>query len=228
MKHLLHAALLGLSLSATPLSAEVLRVAPFDQAQQQPGFVAYRDAFLKAVLARDIPAMLDFVSPDVELSFGGDAGHEAFVRFLTVPSELLSPEYRDQAGEMRAEYWGALETVLRGGGAFQDDGTFYAPYTAAVDLPEQFTPYDTFFVIGTDVPLRARPNGLSKIVARMDHEVLLAVYQENEPKRFRKVERGNGQEGFVRRDQLRSVVDYRALFTRESGTWQMFLFLAGD
>ena len=83
-------------------------------------------------------------------------------------------------------------------------------------------------MIGTDVPLRARPNGLSKIVARMDHEVLLAVYQENEPKRFRKVERGNGQEGFVRRDQLRSVVDYRALFTRESGTWQMFLFLAGD
>jgi hypothetical protein len=39
---------------------------------------------------------------------------------------------------------------------------------------------------------------------------------------------GNGRSGFVRREHVRSVIDYRATFEKVDGKWLMTTFLAGD
>jgi hypothetical protein len=38
----------------------------------------------------------------------------------------------------------------------------------------------------------------------------------------------DGRTGFVRHDQVRSVLDYRAVFERREGHWLMTAFVAGD
>lgn len=218
---------LCLAILAAPAAAQITRVEPVDEGPQDSGFAAYRDAFLTALAARDIPAMLRLTSPGVELSFGGHSGHADFVQFLTVPPETLSPEYRHRAAAMRAEYWKALTDVLTGGGVFTDAGEFVAPYTWAADLPDMFTPYETYFLRDADVPLHRRANGLSKVVARLSYEALLVDWDAREG-RFWKVTRGDGQTGYVRADMLWPQVGYRAIFRREGGRWQMVMFLAGD
>ena len=218
-------------LSFTSAAAEIFRVTPFDHADKVPSFAEYRAEFLEAITDRDIPRMLEFVSPDVHLSFGGDVGHEAFVYFLTVPEESLSEEYRDEAEGMRERYWTALEEVLNSGGTFANNQTeFGAPYTWFVDLPEKYGAYETYFVRETNVPLHAERSGTSKVLARMDYEVLLLDLDEldGKPKEFLKVTRGNGQEGYVRDSQVRSGVAYRAFFERDGDDWTMVTFIAGD
>ncbi|WP_050930560.1 hypothetical protein [Aestuariivita boseongensis] len=222
-----------LSFALSPAAAQIIQVKPVDEGPQVPGFAQYRADFLDAVRARDIARMLDFVSTDVHLSFGGDEGHAAFIQFLTRPEDLYSPEYRHLAKKHRAEYWAALEDVLTLGGQFKDGKTaFSAPYTWAVDidLPQMFTPYETYFVMGSDVPLRAGRSGLSRVIATMDHEVLLLDFNEldGKEKRFLKVTRGNGQQGYVRADQVTAAVGYRARFERDGSSWKMVMFLAGD
>lgn len=218
---------LCLSLLASPVAAQITRVEPVDEAARDSDFAAYRTSFIAAVAARDIPAMLRLTSPDVELSFGGHSGHADFVQFLTVPPETLSPEYRHEAALMRAEYWKALEDVLTGGGVFTERDEFIAPYTWAADLPEIFTPYETYFLRNADVPMHRRANGLSKIITRLNHEALLVEWDAREG-RFWKVTRGDGQTGYVRADLLWPQVGYRAIFRRGGGRWQMVMFLAGD
>ena len=222
-----------LCLSFAQAHAQIVQVKPVDEAQEVPSFASYRAEFLAAVTARDIPRVLEFVSPDVHLSFGGDVGHDAFVYFLTVPEDSLLSEYRDEAEDMREDYWNALTEVLRLGGQFEEGKTaFSAPYTWSldIDLPEIYTPYETLFVMGTDVPLRKGRSGLSRVIARMDHEVLLLDWNEldGKKKRFLKVTRGDGQVGYVRADQVKSAVDYRARFERGDDGWTMVMFLAGD
>lgn len=233
MKHVLLTAILLIGAALTPAQAQIVQVKPVDEAAQVPSFAQYRADFLAAVQARDIPNMLRFVSPDAHLSFGGDVGHDAFVRFLTQPEELFEPEDRHLAKRYRDAYWAGLEDVLTQGGQFKDGKTaFSAPYTWSrdIDLPEMFTPYETYYVMGSDVPLRGARNGLSRVIARMDYEVLLLDFNELDgtEKRYLKVTRGNGQEGYVRADQVKSAVDYRARFERTGDRWTMVMFLAGD
>jgi hypothetical protein len=36
------------------------------------------------------------------------------------------------------------------------------------------------------------------------------------------------QNGYVHQRYIRSPIDYRAIFAKEDGRWQMMMFLAGD
>ncbi|GEM_PF-5766755 len=103
-------------------------VPPIDEASQDVSFLRYRTALIDAVVARDTEAVVALASPEISLSFGGNEGHDEFRDFLNVPVGKLSDEYKPRAPQMRAEYWSALETVLKMGGRFVEGG-FYAPYT---------------------------------------------------------------------------------------------------
>ncbi|MCP3970982.1 MAG: hypothetical protein GY717_11835 [Rhodobacteraceae bacterium] len=223
------AALGAIVLAISPaMGAERLHVPPVDEGANNAGFAEYRARFLQAVVARDIDAMLTLTDQKVNLSFGGETGHDDFRAMLTVNPTTLSEEHRDMAPRMRESYWAALETVLRLGGQFQDDGTvFVAPYTFVAEIPEDLDAFETYFVTSRSASLLDRPIRFGKSLTRLYYDVVQAQ-EGGEGTPFMQVRLGDGTTGYVQRDHVRSVVDYRARFENEGGHWRMVTFIAGD
>ena len=208
--------------------AQTFRAVPVDEGVRDPGFKEYRAALLDAVVHRDIDRILEMTSKDVHLSFGGAEGHADFRERLTVSPENIAEEYRHEIPRMREAYWADLEHVLRMGGRFKESGTeFHAPYTWTAKVPETYDPFETHFVIGSGVALRARPIRWGRLIARLDHDIV-TVLEGGEGTSWRKVRLADGRTGFVHADYLRSQVDYRAMFRFDGTRWQLVRFIAGD
>ena len=225
MKRVIFVALLVLLPALS--SAQTLTAPPVDEAENDASFVDYRDRLLAAVVARDIETILTLADEDIHLSFGGAAGHAAFREFLEVDPETFAPEYRHEAPAMRERNWTDLETVLRMGGVFNGEGDFVAPYTFAVDPPPDWDVFEVMIVTGSGVALRKRPIKYSEVVGRLDYDIVRHLHWVSGTS-FVEIARGDGSTGFVHRDYLRSLVDYRAIFRKVDGAWKMTTFIAGD
>lgn len=210
-----------------PLAAQNPTAPPVDEAEQDESFAAYRARLLNAVVARDIDAILSMAAEEIRLSFGGASGHAALREFLTVSPESFPENRRFEAPAMRERNWADLETVLRMGGVFGSDGRFAAPYTWAFQPPGDIDPFEVMFVTGTGVAMRARPIRFAGVLAWLDHEVVRLLNWVSGTS-YVEIERGDGTRGFVHRDYLRALVDYRAIFEKRDGTWKMVSFIAGD
>lgn len=199
---------------------------PVDEAAKDPSFLAYREALLETVKARNTEAFLKFVDPGIHLSFGGDVGHEAMRRSLNLSANDLSEEYKSQAEKLRREYWHEIEKVLILGGRF-DEGAFVAPYTWQAKIPKDANAYQTYFVIGSNVLLRTNPNANAPIITRLSYNIVYNnVWQEDTD--YQAVHLPDGQKGYLSSQYLRSLIDYRASFIKTNGRWQMVMFIAGD
>ena len=199
---------------------------PVDEAAKDPSFLAYRNAMLKIVKAQNTEAFLKLVDPDIHLSFGGDVGHEAMRRSLNISANDLSEEYKSQAAELRDEYWGEIGKVLKLGGRF-DEGAFVAPYTWQSKIPEGADAYHTYFITGSNVLMRTTPNAGAPIITSLSYNI---VYNNNwqEDADFQAIRLPGGKKGYLSSQYLRSSLDYRALFIKTKGKWQMVMFIAGD
>jgi hypothetical protein len=207
--------------------AQSLTAQPVDEAEEDADFAAFREALLAAVVARDIEAILGMAAEDVELSFGGAEGQEALRAYLEVDPEDFSPERRFEAPALRERNWADLETVLRMGGVFDGDARFIAPYTFAVTPPEGMDPFEVLFVTGSGVALRERPIRFGGALGWLDHDIVRQLdWVAGTP--YVQVETGSGTKGFVHRDYLRALMDYRAIFERREGAWKLVAFIAGD
>lgn len=202
-------------------------VKPFDEAAKDPSFMAYRAKLLTAVKNRDTESVITLSSPQIELSFGGDSGHDRFREFLNVPVESLSDEYKHEADEMRAAYWSALEQVLENGGKFNDENEFIAPYTFAADIPENLDAFETYFVMGTDVLLRNGPDKDAPAIDALNHNIVIVSHWAPE-RDYQNVKLPSGKSGYISAQFLRSLVDYRAIFAKTDRKWEMQYFIAGD
>lgn len=217
----------SLSLAGSFALAAERKALPVDEAAQVQGFEAYRNDLLAAIARRDVEAVVASASKDVELSFGGDTGHDALRSFLTLSEDDLADEYKDQAAGMREGYWDALEEMLRLGGKADGPDAFDAPYTWTVELGENDDPFTTYFVIDRDVPMRDRPNRHGAVEKVLAYDIV-EVIDGGEGTSFQKVRLATGETGFVDKVHLRSAVDYRARFERRPDGWKMVFFLAGD
>ncbi|WP_417675071.1 hypothetical protein [Roseibium sp.] len=217
----------SLSLTGSLADAAERKALPVDEASQVQGFETYRSDLLKAIARRDVEAVVASAAPDIELSFGGDAGHDALRSFLTVSEDDLADEYKDQAAGMREGYWDALEEVLRLGGKADGPDAFDVPYTWTVELGENDDPFTTYFVIDRDVPMRDRPNRHGAVEKVLAYDIV-EVIDGGEGTSFHKVRLETGETGFVDKVHLRSAIDYRARFERRPEGWKMVFFLAGD
>jgi hypothetical protein len=69
-------------------------------------------------------------------------------------------------------------------------------------------------------------------VARLTYEIVQldpasrSTYAEHS--RWIRVTVPGGRSGYLLREQVRSPIDYRALFERRGGQWRLTVFLAGD
>ena len=198
-----------------------------DEGDQQPSFASYRMTLLDSVIKRDIDTIVASAAPDIKLDFGGGEGRTEFRNRLTVSAEDFGQEYAYLADEHREQYWAALEDVLRLGGVFTRPDTFEAPYTWVVKLDDSEDAFSTGFVIGSAVPMRERASKYGNVVTTLDEDVV-TILEGGKGTDFREVELADGRKGFVHKDNLRSAIDYRAIFENRGGRWLMTAFLAGD
>jgi len=204
-------------------AAEPVTYPPFDEADKDPSFKAYRDKLLAAVERRDAAAVVGMASPDIKLSFGGDEGRATLRQWLT--------------GAEADAYWTVLKRVLSEGGKFEEGGLFMAPWTFHYMPPDDVDFYGVAIVAGTNVRLRAEPSTGAAVIRALSYEVVeMPPYQEGREDRVEdasgrewyRMRTFGGEEGWIASSFLRFLVDYRAGFEKTEQGWQMTFFVAGD
>lgn len=206
------ALLFSLAAAQPQVPAAIARLTPLDQCAADASFVAFRTRLLEAVAHRDHAYILSIIPEDILVNFGGDRGRQDFVRNW----RLDQPD---------SPFWNELQATLALGCArFEDE--FVSP-SLGVQLAEDYDPFDVVVAVRTGAVMRARPEETAEVVAVLDWDVLRMRGVEA-PEDWIAVRHADGREGFVRRADVRSPLDYRAHFAKANGHWQMYIFIAGD
>lgn len=201
-------ALLRAALLLMPAAAGAATLPPRDECVGDAEFTAFRAKLFEAVAHRDAGALLALSDDNIRLGFGGNDGKAVFREDLK-----------------KGAAWRELGKLIRLGCAI--DGERKAlPYmflrTADRDA------FDTFVATGTGIALRAAPRISGRLIARLDWEILTLVADKGNGGQWLRLRTDGGKTGYIRRDLLRSPVDYRAIFEKSAQGWRMTAFLAGD
>lgn len=191
---------------------QVLR--PVDEAATRPDFFSFRAQLLADVARRDVQALLAVVRKDIKNSFGGNDGIDEFKTLWEI----------DQAD---SKVWEILATVLGLGGSFTADNQFSAPYVFS-RWPQGVHAYDYVAIIGTDVRARAAPEASSDVLARLSYDIVEQVDSTLASDDWAAIRLPGGRLGYVAKRYVRSPIDYRAIFEKSDGRWQMSILIAGD
>lgn len=203
------------------------KVVPVDEGAQEPSFSKFRQDLITACKKRNVRFILDHVHPRARGSLGSEEGAKFFL-------EVWNPR------DPKSEFWSTLLSVLQLGGRFSQDKmgkVFMAPYVFT-DWPDldSCDPYGDFVaVMGDHVKVRTKPQHSSSVVAQLNYDVVRVI---EDKRAMSKVGEENnswvhillpsGKKGFVRQEQVRSPIDYRAGFTQLNGKWFILSLLAGD
>ena len=199
--------------AAPPADSSAHRLPPIDECAADPNFVAFRDELRVTVERRDAAALLAVVADDIEVDFAGGAGRADFSRTWELDRPAASA------------VWEELAEALSLGCAGDGSGELYAPSMAAASMAED--PFEAAVVIRPGAELRAEPDAASPMLAALDWDVV-TVPEWDSDGGWQHVVLANGRSGYVRSDDLRSPIGYRAAFRRIDGSWRMTAFIAGD
>ncbi len=221
-------ALLLAALLCGPALADRQSFPPVDQAAQDPSLVAFRDALLAKVAARDTDAVVAAACPDVYLSHGGNGGPDELHANLILDPETLSEEYRKDADILREAYWSDLENTLSQPGYFDDEGEFWMPHQWQITLPASLDPFMAYYVTGSDVALRQSGDRNAPTAGLISHEIAI-VRDFQAGSEYQQVLLTDGTQGYMHRDYLWPMTGYRAALVKsDAGEWQLCTFVSGD
>lgn len=187
---------------------------PVDQAPTQPDFFSFRAQLIATLARRDVPALLDVVHKNIKNSFGGNDGIDEFKTMWA----LDQPDSR---------LWEQLANVLALGGTFSADGSFTAPYTFS-RWPGGVDAFSHLAIIGSSVRVRSAASRTAQTLASLSYAIVERVESKTADDEWVGVRLPGGATGFVDQRYARSPIDYRAIFTKDGGRWQMTVFVAGD
>lgn len=208
-----------LMVSGTNATAQVAKLYPVDEADQDASFFLFRSRLIQAVTARDTVFLYAHLSPTIKNSFGGDDGIAEF-------KEVWRPADAD------SELWPTLAKILSAGGSFEQ-GRFSAPYTFAA-YPSAFDAFEHGVVVGENVRVRATPDVRSAVLETLSYDVVQVLSfaldpgEEEAPEGWERVQLADGQIGYVASQYIVSPIDYRAGFHQRDGKWEMIYLVAGD
>jgi hypothetical protein len=190
------------------------RLQPVDEAATRPDFFSFRAQLLADVARRDVKALLAVVHKDVKNSFGGIDGIDEFKTMWDVDSA-------------DSKVWETLATVLGLGGSFTADHQFTAPYVFS-RWPRGVPAYDFVAITGNGVRARVAPEPSSEVLASLSYDIVEPVDSTLAGDDWAAIRLPGGKLGFVAKRYVRSPIDYRAIFEKLDGRWQMSIFIAGD
>jgi hypothetical protein len=206
------------------------RVKPWDEGVQDASFVKFRNELKEVIAHKDAVALLKLVASDIKIDFGGGHGVAAFRKQWKLP-------------DPKSELWPALSLVVDQGGNFDSKTVFSAPYAYSA-FPSDVDPVDKVVVTSADAVLRDIPFATGKVIRKLDHDILTVVGVRHydlvvsatsyhlQHKAYAElwllVKDAKGIPGSVWSGDVRSPLDYRALFEKRKGKWLIATFLAGD
>lgn len=198
------------------------RLPPVDEAGSDASFKAFRQALLAAIGKHDAAFLEQSLASDIQVGFDPDSGKGiAAFRMVWHPEKAES------------EIWHVLGDTLRLGGIFDADGSFSAPYVSS-RFPDSLGEDAALFVVAihSKVPMRAKPREDAAIVEKLDYDILEVPEEEATTKDasgdWLHVKTASGHQGFVRANDVRSPLDYRATFEKRGGKWVLTSFVNGD
>ena len=195
---------LGMALGAA-------RLTPVDQCSHDSAFVAFRAKLARAAERRDAPAIMSMLDDEVMIDFGGGYGKAAFAQAW----RLDSPK--------QSRLWSELKTILRLG-CVKESGGWQLP---SFKTDFEIDPMTTLWAVVPGSWLRAKPSNDAPRVARLDWD-LLKLHEITVDEDWLSVSLHNGTKGYVRKEQVRSPLDYRITVGRTSGVFRITAFVAGD
>ena len=209
----LAAALLSLQPAPAPRWTPV--IAPADECAADRDFAAFRARLLDVLARRDALQLREMVAQDVFYSFGGSDGRDAFFAHWGLNEPASSALWTELAGVLM------LGCARRG-------TEMVAPYAFA-NWPE-FNGVGMSFLARPGAGLYERPSVEADPVTTLAWHVVEALPQgEGVPESaWRRVRLADGRVGYIRDAELRSDIDYRAIFERRGGRWLLTTFVAGD
>jgi hypothetical protein len=202
-----------LFLLATVAAAPV-SLLPVDEAATRPDFFSFRAQLQRAIAMRDVATLLAAVDPDIKNSFGGNDGIDEFRTMWRI-------------GQPDSALWEELGTVLSMGGSFFDEHTFVAPYVFS-KWPEALDSFEHLAVVGAKVRVRAEPRADAALLEAVSFVILPLANDARVIDDAWRAVKLDSKTGFVSSRFVRSPIDYRAIFSEQSGTWRMVTFVAGD
>ncbi len=195
------------------------RVPPIDTCRKTGSFPEFRKRFETAVAERDFALLEPLIDYELETDFGGGGGMKSFADTWRGSSWKTS------------KLWDELDAIVALGCGGNAGGGYYAmPRMFVVDLGDVDL-FEARIALGDAVPLRAKPSEGAAIVALLDWALVKAATPrgtKGETPRWTQVTAADGTEGFVKSDQLRSPINYRAVFQPRADGWKMTAFIAGD
>jgi len=211
-------------LSVPTINAAEIQILPEDEAVSDLDLVAFREQLQKAVVQKDANAFMALVAEDVAVKVKKTGGLKSFKKAWDPESES-------------SELWPVMNQILSMGGGFlrSERGVkFCAPYTF-VDFPSHLDIYAHGIVIKDNVPFKATPSKYARTLKNLSYNVVQvadwrSVGDQNDDKiRWLKVKTLAGEEGYVKKNVIRSPADYSACFLHRSSTgWKLISLISND
>jgi hypothetical protein len=221
MTRLFIALVVGVALTASVQAAGPVRqLKPVDEAAAVPSFLAFRNELRRVIARRDTKSLMRIVVPDIKNSFGGDDGAANFKK-MWKPTDAKSP------------VWPVLALVVGMGGRFENEKTFVAPYVYS-NFPDDLDGFETIVVTAEKAVMREQPKADAPIVNTLAYDILTIakpsgkLQHEAGPDDWLEVSDSTGKRGFVLQRDLRSPIDFRAIFEKRKSSWRMTVLVAGD
>jgi hypothetical protein len=202
-----------LLLTASPAPPLAARLPPVDRCAADPSFGRFRADLLSALQRRDRAHLLGIVAEDIMVDFGGGHGRAAFIEHWGLARPKESP------------LWAELGQILRLGCTIQG-GTASSP-SLMDQLPADRDAFMTLLAVRPGAALRKAPSNSSPVIRRLDWD-LLTLAPKGAVEGWFPIVLEDGGTGYVLWEHVRSPVDYRAVFSKQNGRWQMTVLVAGD
>jgi hypothetical protein len=189
---------------------------PIDEAPRHHDFFSFRAQLQAAIARHDVEAVVGVVNKDIRNSFGGDDGIDGFRR-------IWKPNEADST------LWAELGAILALGGTFSGDQSFTAPYVFS-RWPDRFDGFEHVALVASDVRVREAPRSDAATLTSLSFAILPVVRSNGivEVDGWTAVQLEGRKTGYVATRLARSPIDYRAMFNKIDGRWQMTFFAAGD
>ena len=204
--------LMGLLLLAAAQAAPA-KLPPVDQCSRDASFKAFHASLKSAVAKRDGDAFLKLLAPDVLVNFGGENGKAVFAKQWEVKSRT-------------SKLWAQMDTIVRLGCARVDSAAVMPSLAGQFDYDEDANVFELSVVTAPAAKLRKTQGLGSATIATLAWDVVRPIGNEGEA--WTKVRLRDGREGWLRADELRSPLDYRAVAEKRKGKWMITAFVAGD
>jgi hypothetical protein len=201
------------------------KLLPVDEAYKNADFLKFRNQMQAAVKSKNVKFIKAHVDKNIKNGFGGNDGIAEFIKQWNLNK---NPE--------KSSLWYELGEVLRLGGSFtnKEKTSFMAPYVYS-SFPEGYDSFTHGVIIGKNVNLRAKPSANSKIIAKLNYDIVEVIgpgrlVDRKVANSWRHIKLANGLKGYVAEKYFRSPVDYRGEFvkSKQDGVWRLTFFVAGD